>query len=157
MTGTVEIRPADPGAADLRPLIEANLAHGADAAPADSDHTFGVEQLQGADIRFWALYDGGIPLGCGALKQLDDGSAEVKSVYVSTAARGRGLARLIMLHLEASAREAGVNALVLETGSALLPEYDAARALYEKLGYEYCPPIPGYEEDPNSVFMRLAL
>jgi putative acetyltransferase len=46
---------------------------------------------------------------------------------------------------------------VLETGSDLLPEYDAARALYEKLGYAYCAPIPGYDADPNSAFMRLEL
>lgn len=153
----IEIRPADPGAPELRPLIEANLAHGAGAAPAESDHTFGVEELRGADVRFWALFEHGQALGCGALKQLADGSAEVKSVYVSDAARGRGLARRIMQHLADEARAAGVSALVLETGSDLLPEYDAARALYEKLGYAYCPPIPGYGADPNSAFMRLEL
>ena len=153
----IVIRLADPGAPDLRALIEANLNHGAGAAPAESDHTFGVEQLQGADIRFWALFDNGTPLGCGALKQLSDGSAEVKSVYVAAAARGRGLARKIMQHLESEARSSGVTALVLETGSDLLPDYDAARALYEKLGYAYCAPFQGYTADPNSAFMRLAL
>jgi putative acetyltransferase len=153
----IEIRQADPGSPELRPLIEANLAHGAGAAPAESDHTFGVDELRGPDVRFWALFEQEQALGCGALKRLADGSAEVKSVYVSGAARGRGLARQIMQHLAEEARTAGVSALVLETGSDLLPEYDAARALYEKLGYAYCPPIPGYDEDPNSAFMRLAL
>ena len=153
----ITIRQADPGAPDLRALIEANLSHGADAAPAESDHTFGVDQLQAPGIRFWALYENDAPLGCGALKQLSDGSAEVKSVYVSEAARGRGLARQIMDHLAQDAQATGVTALVLETGSDLLPEYDAARALYEKLGYAYCLPILGYEADPNSAFMRLEL
>jgi len=153
----IEIRLADPGAPDLRALIEANLIHGAGAAPVESDHTFGVDQLQGRDVRFWALFDAGTPLGCGALKQLSDGSAEVKSVYVSEAARGRGLARKIMQHLEQEARGSGVTALVLETGSDLLPDYDAARALYEKLGYAYCGPFQGYTADPNSAFMWLAL
>jgi putative acetyltransferase len=81
----------------------------------------------------------------------------VKSVYVAAAARGRGLARKIMQHLESEARSSGVTALVLETGSDLLPDYDAARALYEKLGYDYCGPFQGYTADPNSAFMRLAL
>ena len=153
----IDIRLADPAAPDLHPLIQANLMHGADAAPAESNHTFGVEQLQGDDVRFWAAYDGATTVGCGALKSLSDGTAEVKSVYVSEAARGRGIARQIMQHLAAAAQTTGITALVLETGSDLLPEYDAARALYERLGYTYCPPIPGYTEDPNSAFMRLNL
>ncbi|MEM9124700.1 MAG: GNAT family N-acetyltransferase, partial [Pseudomonadota bacterium] len=40
---------------------------------------------------------------------------------------------------------------------AHLPEYDAARKLYEALGYSYCGPIFGYTPDPNSAFMRLTL
>ncbi|WP_406645776.1 GNAT family N-acetyltransferase [Aliisedimentitalea scapharcae] len=153
----IDIRLADPAASDLRSLIDANLVHGAGAAPAESDHTFGVDQLRGRDVRFWAAYDGATAVGCGALKSLSDGTAEVKSVYVSTAARGRGIARQIMQHLATAAQTTGITALVLETGSDLLPEYDAARALYERLGYIYCPPILGYEEDPNSAFMRLDL
>lgn len=153
----IEIRLADPGAAELRPLLEAHLAHGAGASPADSNHTFGIEDLRQQDVRFWALYDGAEPLGCGAFKALPDGTAEVKSVHVTAAARGRGFARRLMDHLASEARQAGYSALVLETGSELCPEYDAARALYERLGYACCGPIYGYGEDPNSAFMRLSL
>ncbi|TMV10112.1 GNAT family N-acetyltransferase [Ruegeria sediminis] len=153
----IELREADPGADDLRPVIAAHLAHGRQAGPPESNHTMDADALREPGVRFWALYENGEPLGCGALKPLPDGTAEVKSVHVLAAARGRGLARVMMEHLAAQARAAGATALVLETGAEHLPGYDAARKLYEVLGYSRCGPIHGYTEDPNSAFMRLAL
>lgn len=153
----IEIREADPAADDLRPILAAHLAHSAQAGPAESNHTMDADALRERGTQFWALYDDGVPLGCGALKWLPDGTAEVKSVHIVAAARGRGLARVMMDHLAEQARAKGAGALVLETGAAHLSEYDAARKLYEALGYSYCGPIFGYEEDPNSAFMRLAL
>ncbi len=153
----IDIREADPGAEDLRPIIEAHLAHSWDATPQTSNHTLDVDALREPGIRFWALYEAGRALGCGALKFLPDGTAEVKSVHILAEARGRGLARVVMAHLADLARTEGVSALVLETGAAHLTEYDAARRLYEALGYSYCGPIFGYDPDPNSAFMRLPL
>ena len=153
----IEIRQADPAADDLRPIIQAHLAHSWEATPQTSNHTLDVDALRAPGMRFWGLYDGDTALGCGALKALPDGTAEVKSVHVLSHARGRGLARLMMQHLAELAQSEGISALVLETGSDHLPEYEAARKLYEALGYSYCGPIHGYDEDPNSAFMRLAL
>ncbi|WP_170373034.1 GNAT family N-acetyltransferase [Ruegeria arenilitoris] len=153
----IDIREADPTSAALRPVVEAHFAHSETAGPAESNHTMDAEALSGPDIRFWALFDDDEPVGCGALKALPDGTAEVKSVHILAKARGRGLARTMMNHLAESARADGISALVLETGAAHLAEYDAARKLYEALGYSYCGPIFGYHDDPNSAFMRLAL
>ncbi len=153
----IEIREADPTSDALRPVIEAHFAHSETAGPAESNHTMDAETLAGQGLRFWAIYDSEKPVGCGALKALPDGTAEVKSVHIIAQARGRGLARVMMEHLSELARNEGVVALVLETGAAHLPEYDAARKLYEALGYSYCGPIFGYAADPNSAFMRLAL
>lgn len=58
--------------------------------------------------------------------------AEVKRMFVSPTVRHRGHARRVLAHLEATAREAGMERLVLETGTAQ-PE---AIALYESSGYE---------------------
>lgn len=153
----IDIRAADPGAEDLRPIIQAHLSHSWGATPQTSNHTLDVDALREPGIRFWALYEAGKAMGCGALKTLPDGTAEVKSVHVVAAARGRGLAQVIMTYLADLARAEGVSALVLETGAAHLSEYEAARKLYEALGYSYCGPIFGYDDDPNSAFMRLAL
>ncbi len=153
----IEIREADPTSDALRPVVEAHFAHSETAGPAESNHTMDAESLAGPGIRFWAMYEAGKPVGCGALKTLPDGTAEVKSVHIISEVRGRGLARTMMNHLAILAQSEGFSALVLETGADHLPEYDAARKLYEALGYAYCGPIYGYEDDLNSAFMRLAL
>ncbi|WP_134740068.1 GNAT family N-acetyltransferase [Nocardioides sp. 503] len=64
-------------------------------------------------------------------------TCEIKRMYVVAAARGHGHARRMLAHLEESARAAGAEALVLETGMKQ-PE---AIALYESSGYVA---IPGY-------------
>ena len=64
-------------------------------------------------------------------------TAEIKRMYVVPAAQRRGLARRMLAHLEATAAEAGIEALVLETGMKQ-PE---AIELYLSSGYE---PIPGF-------------
>lgn len=151
------MRPADPAAADIRPIIDSHLAHSRATTPPGSIHAMTADDLRRDGLRFWALYEDGAAVGCGALKPLPDGLVEVKSVHVAAAARGRGLARIIMAHLIDVARRDGHRAMVLETGSALLPGFDAARGLYASLGFHSCDAIPGYAPDPNSAFMRLSL
>lgn len=157
LAAAIDIRPADPACPEMAPLIEASQGHGAAETPAESNHTFGVADLSQPGVLFFAAYQSEMPLGCGAIKALRDGSAEVKSVFVHPQARGQGLARQIMDHLEKTAITEGFTALVLETGSPLCPGYDAARSLYERLGYSYCAAFEGYKEDPMSAFMRLPL
>lgn len=71
-------------------------------------------------------------------------TAEVKRMYVVPSARGRGLARRVLAHLERSAAEAGAEAMVLETGLAQ-PE---AIALYESSGYTRIPSFGLYKDAP---------
>jgi GNAT superfamily N-acetyltransferase len=73
----------------------------------------------------------GEPVGCAGLVRLDEGTGEVKRMYVAPAARRRGLARRLLAGLEEAARAAGYARLRLDT-SAGQPE---ARALYEASGY----------------------
>jgi len=149
------IERADPGDPGVAPLIAAHLAVNVETTPPESIHALGVDELRDPAIRFWVARVGGVVLGCGALKALADGRAEVKSVHTAEAARGRGVARALMGHLIGVARAEGIPALLLETGS--MEAFAPARALYAGLGFTCCGPIPGYTEDPNSVFMALAL
>lgn len=73
-------------------------------------------------------------------------SAEVKRMYVVPAGRRRGLARALLAHLEGTAREAGADVLVLETGIAQ-PE---AIALYERAGYVPVGKFGHYAWSPKS-------
>lgn len=70
--------------------------------------------------------------------------AEVKRMFVSPVARGRGVARRVLAHLEDSARAEGVERFVLETGT-MQPD---AMALYEAAGYERVVPFGHYARSP---------
>ncbi len=79
-------------------------------------------------------------------------AVEVKRMYVVPAARRGGLARLMLAHLEATARTAGADAVLLETGTRQ-PE---AMALYESAGYERVEPFGHYRDFPsNRCYGRL--
>jgi GNAT superfamily N-acetyltransferase len=72
--------------------------------------------------------------------------AEIKRMYVAPRGRRQGLARLVLEHLEQTARDLGVDVLVLETGIAQ-PE---AIALYESSGYEPVEKFGHYAWSPKS-------
>jgi GNAT superfamily N-acetyltransferase len=98
------------------------------------------------------------PVTTGAWRMHDDvevfgtrRTAEVKRMYVVPAARARGLARHVLAHLERTAREAGAEAMILETGLAQ-PE---AIALYESSGYTRIPSFGYYKDEPlNRCFAK---
>lgn len=73
-------------------------------------------------------------------------SAEVKRMYVAPTARRRGLARAMLAHLEDTARAAGAEAMVLESGLRQ-PE---AITLYESAGYARVPGFGFYQDAPLS-------
>lgn len=91
-----------------------------------------------------ALLDGQ-PAGCGALRPLRDvdysNACEMKRLYVPRAFRRFGLGRLIAQQLMDLAMQAGYSTLLLDT----LDDMEAARGLYESLGFE---PIPPYYYNP---------
>jgi ribosomal protein S18 acetylase RimI-like enzyme len=91
--------------------------------------------------------DDGAALGCGALRRLGDGVAEVKRMYVVPAARGRGVARAVLAALEAAANERGWTTLRLETGP-LQPE---AIGLYRGAGYRQIGAFGDYDGDPDAA------
>lgn len=103
--------------------------------------------------RFFVGYLDAAPVATGAWRRSAvralgaEVTAEVKRMYVVPAAQRRGLARRMLAHLEATAAEAGIEALVLETGIAQ-PE---AIALYESAGYE---PVPGFGHYCGSELSR---
>lgn len=111
-------------------------------------------ELRRAGARVYALADGAKVLGVGALAPFGE-AVELKSMHVVEEARGRGLARALLGHLMAEAARSGARAVYLETGSR--PAFAAARALYERAGFAYCPPFGHYRDDPESVFMMRAL
>ncbi len=90
----------------------------------------------------------GAVAGCCAVRPLGSAhyanACEMKRLYVRNAFRGKGLGRLLAEQVMQEARLMGYSSILLDT----LDEMEAARALYEDLGFAeiapyYHNPIPG--------------
>ncbi len=89
-----------------------------------------------------ALLDGQA-VGCGGLTFHDPRPPEIKRVWVSPTARGRGVARLLMRELEQRAFEHGAMSVQLDTNSSLT----GAMTMYRSMGYRE---IPRYNDNPHA-------
>lgn len=94
-------------------------------------------------------YLDGAPAVCGGWRAHDDGSAELKRMYVPPAARGKGLARAMLAELERTALAAGHPTMILETG-IMQPE---AIALYTSAGYTEIQSFGFYAAAEESVHL----
>ena len=111
-----------------------------------------VDSFDDESGQFFLGHADGQPVGIGGWRLRRDVAAlggtlaaEIKRMYVVPAAQRRGFARAMLAHLEATAREAGADVLVLETGM----EQPEAIALYESSGYT---PVEGfglYSDEPS--------
>ncbi|MBB5517206.1 putative acetyltransferase [Rubricella aquisinus] len=137
--------------AEVRALLEAHAAHCRGNSPPESCHMLDLSGLKAPEITVWTVWDGSALVGIGALKQIDASNGELKSMHVPAAARGKGYAGALLTHLISQARERGLEALFLETGS--MEAFAAARALYARHGFEECPPFGDYVLDPLSRYM----
>ncbi|WIB27283.1 MULTISPECIES: GNAT family N-acetyltransferase [unclassified Curtobacterium] len=105
--------------------IEIESTYGADTEPGPKPTADSIA------VFFVARDEAGTPVGCGGLRMVDDGIAEVKRMYVRTESRGSGVAALILRRLEEAALDLGSPALVLETGT----EQKGAIRFYEREGF----------------------
>ncbi|MFN8984681.1 MAG: GNAT family N-acetyltransferase, partial [Alphaproteobacteria bacterium] len=91
----------------------------------------------------------GRAIGCCALFDRGDGSAEIKRMIVDEAHRGGGAGAALLAALESEAALRGINRLLLEVGIRNL----AAYALYCRAGFTPCAAFAPYKPDPMSRFL----
>jgi GNAT superfamily N-acetyltransferase len=101
---------------------------------------------------FLLAEDWGQSVACIAVRVLWGGGGLIKRLYVTPAARGRGLGRLLVERIIVVAREIGYGSLLLDT----LPFMKEAQSLYLALGFK---PTAPYRYNPvaGSAFLRLDL
>ena len=92
-------------------------------------------------------YQDGNPVACGALRPIDDACVEIRRMFVTAAARRKGLAQAILRELEIRATGFSYTIMRLETGNRQL----SAMALYETLGFKRIAPFGAYVNDPLST------
>ena len=136
-------------------LLNEHLRNMHELSPPESVHALDLDKLRGPDITFWTAWEGGDLVGCGALKELEPGHGEVKSMRTPQARRRIGAGRAILTHLIGVARSRGYRRLSLETGA--MEAFVPAQTLYESFGFTFCGPFGSYRDDPNSCFMSLRL
>ena len=124
-------------------------------SPADSCHVLDIDGLKVSSIKFWSLWDNDKLIGCGALKFLEEGHGELKSIRVAESFRNKGYGIKVIQHLILEAKKLNIKKISLETGAGkfFLP----ARKLFEKCGFKNCKPFDKYKENPDSCYMYLQI
>jgi putative acetyltransferase len=150
-----QIAAADPRAEDVRGLLAAHLAFAAGHTPPEHIHALDTGGLLDPAVTFYGYRCGGQLLAIGALRQLGDSHAEIKSMHTARAARGRGIGRVMLTHLLGAARARGIRRVSLETGT--MAAFAPARALYASAGFRPCEPFADYQRTPDNTFMTLWL
>jgi GNAT superfamily N-acetyltransferase len=138
---SLELRRADlmsPVAAELIARLNDELST---LYPEEGACHFRLDPHEVADGRgaFLVAYLDGQAVGCGAIRVLGPGEAEIKRMFVVPKFRRRGVAWAILQALETEAIQLGTRRLLLETG-VRQPE---AHTLYERAGFHL---IPSYGE-----------
>lgn len=155
MEPVLELRDVPLDHPDARMLVESALAFyvelygGEDGGDMDATHP---EDFAAPNGLFVVGYRDGEPVAAGGWRRRDDLTrlgtarlAEIKRMYVVDRLRGQGLSRAVLAHLEATARAAGHEALVLSTGAPQV----AAVGLYHAAGYELVEPFGPYAAYAN--------
>jgi putative acetyltransferase len=148
---TVEL--ADPWSAEGRALVEHLWEEEGRRYGDTGPCRFMPEDVAGDGCAFVIARLGARPVGCGAIRPLAPGVAEVKRMFVEEASRRRGVARRILRELERRARQLGYTTARLETGLKQ-PE---ALSLYEAEGYARVGCYGAYADDPLSVCFEKSL
>ena len=125
------------------------------ASPEGSAHVLDIPGLKVPSIKFWSLYNNDQLMGCGALKFLDKGHGEFKSIRIHDDFRKMGNGISVINHLIHEAKKLDITRLSIETGAGDF--FKPARKLFKKCGFQICEPFAHYKEDINSVYLTKIL
>ena len=98
-------------------------------------------------------FDDDEPVGCGAFKQYDETTVEIKRMFVKPSYRAKGAATEVLQELEKWAIENNFSLAILGT----VKNQPEAVALYKKNGYTIIPNFGQYKNVENSICMHKIL
>lgn len=126
----------------------ATFANRHSAAMSDVDDFRG--QYSPPDGRFLVALDGEDLIGTGAIRRIDDETAELRRMWLLPAYHGRGIGYRLAQELFAFARAAGYGRVRLSTSAV----QERAIGFYTRLGFY---PIPPYRDTDDEVFLEIDL
>lgn len=139
----------------IQALVALHLTGMHASSPACKVHALPLDKLRAPGVTFYSAWIGDGLAGMGAIKQLDAGHGELKSMRVTPEWLGRGVGEAMLLHLLGVARQRGYRRVSLETGRG--PAFEAALGLYAKRGFVSCDAFGDYVVDDFSQCLALAL
>ncbi len=149
----ISLRTVEPTEPAIRALIEALDEYRKSLYPLEFTLLVPPEKLKSPPIVFLAAYEDDQLLGCGGIDFTDPDYAEIRKMYVEPAARGKGVADLLLNALEQQARQRQYHLICLETGKF----QEAAMGLYQKHGYQPSKAFGPYQENPYSRYYSKTL
>ncbi|PLS21782.1 GNAT family N-acetyltransferase [Neptunicoccus cionae] len=149
---SLSVQKGDPRSPEATRLLQASHALMNELFPAESCHYLEIEDLCTPEITFLVVKDGTETIGCGALANKGE-YGELKSMFTTPEARGKGAADALITELVKIAQEQNLPMVRLETGDKLT----AAHKLYQKHGFTFRGPFGDYPEHPASLFMERTL
>lgn len=149
---TLIVEQGDPRNPQATALLQASHSLMASLFPAEDNHYLSINALCEPNIHFYIVRDGRDIIGCAALAD-KKAYGELKSMFITESARGKGAADALMRQLEDQARILQLALMKLETGNLL----HAAHKLYERHGFRLCGAFGDYSENNTSIFMEKRL
>jgi putative acetyltransferase len=120
-------------------------------------HVFALDLsgLQAPNVTVWSAWDGRELAGIAALKELGDGTGELKSMRTDPKHLRKDVAAALLQHIIGEAQRRGLRRLSLETGSG--PAFEPALTLYRKCGFIDGEAFADYRRTDFNQFLHLVL
>ncbi len=145
------IRKDDLTSADVQNFISEHLAGMHANSPPGHVNALAIDALRHPSVTFWVACVGDSLCGCGALKELDSSTGEIKSMRTRAQFLRRGVGQAILDEVFCVAYQRQYSHLYLETGTG--PAFSAAHALYLRNGFEWTGAFGEYTATEFNVFM----
>jgi len=150
-----EFREDDLSDGATRDLVRLHLESMHAQSPAGSVFALDISGLKAPNVTVWSAWHGEKIAGIGALKDLGDGTGELKSMRTHPDFLRRGLAAALLEHIICVAQARGMSLLSLETGSG--PYFEPALSLYRRRGFVAGEPFADYKRSSFNQFLHLTL
>jgi putative acetyltransferase len=150
-----DIREDDLSGEASRQLLALHLQGMRANSPPEAVFALDLSGLTAPEVTVWSVWEGDAVVAIGALKELGDGTGEVKSMRTHPDHLRKGAAALLLDNIIGEARARGLSRLSLETGSG--PAFEPALALYRMRGFVNGEAFSDYRPSAFNQFLHLAL
>lgn len=151
----IDVRLDDLSSAEVHALIAEHLSGMHRNSPPGHVNALAIQSLKAPSVTFWTAWMDGVLCGCGALKERDPLTGEIKSMRTRSAFLRRGVGQAILDEIVRTARLRRYSRLVLETGTGRA--FEPAHVLYRRNGFESSAAFGEYTATAFNVFMAKVL